>query len=355
MEQTVLGGASEEWDASLYGCLDPDTARGLILSIVVAPFESGALQEELGSGYELEFGEEQRSCLRDWVRGIDPAALAAADIDSPTTFEASFEVIACVPDLLIAISTQEFNDQGLDVAPDELSDEERACLRDWVRGIDPAVFAADIDDLVFLRVSFGMFVCLPDLIFEYAAQELGVVPDELSDEERECLRDWVREMDFDFLLADADDLAAVEAGLGMFECVPDLLVSSLAQDLENQGDESTSTGPDDHGDWAEEATFVTVDESVGGVIEDIWDMDYFAFQANASVTYQIDVEPVTMSDPYLTLYDDFEELAHNDDYNDLAPRVYWEAPSSGIFYVVVEGFDLGTYTLTIASQSPTSA
>ena len=350
MEQTVLEDAtSEEWDASLFGCLDPETARGLILSTVVAQLESGAIQEELGSEYEFEFGEDERSCLRDWVGGIDPAALAA-DEDSPAAFEASFGAIACVPDLLIAFAAQELAAQGLDVAPDELTDDQRSCFREWARDIDPAVFAAEDGDLGLLQVSFGMFACLPDLLIAFAAEGLGVVPDELSDDERSCLRDWVRDIDPAALMADADDPAAFEAGLGMIECVPDLLVSGLEQEFEYQGDEPANAGPDDHADWAEDATFVEVDEPIGGAIEDTQDIDYFAFQADAGETYQIDVEPVTMSDPYLDLYDEFDVLDYSDDYDGLAPRIYWEAPNSGTFYVAVGGFDPGTYTLTIATQ-----
>ena len=349
MEQEVLGDTTtEEWDVSLYGCLDTDTARGLILSMVVATFELGVLQEDFGLEYEMEFGEEERSCLRDWVGGIDPAALAEEG-DSPAALEASFGVIACVPDMLITVAAQELNAQGLGVAPDELSDEERTCLRDWARDIDSEVFAED-DELAFLEIGFGMFECLPDLLIAFVAEGLGVAPDKLSDEERTCLRDWARDIDSAALMADADDPAAVEAGLGMLACVPDLFSAGFAQEFENQGDEPTSTGPDDHADWAEDATVVAVDEPIGGEIEDLWDIDFFAFQGESGVTYQIDVEPVTMSDPYLTLYDDFGELDYSDDYDGLAPRIYWEAPSSGTYFVAVEGFDLGTYVLTIASQ-----
>ena len=349
MEQTVLGyTSSEEWDAATLGCLDVETARGLLLSTTIATFETEASQGELGVGFELELGDEEKSCLQDWVSDIDPAALAA-DEDDAAAFAASFGMIACVPDLLIGFAIQELEAQGLDVAPDELGDDERLCLQNWARDIDSAVFADD-DGLAFLEVSFGMFACLPDLLIAFAAQGLGVELDELSDEERACLRDWARDIDSAALLANADDPAAVEAGLGMFECVPELLVSGLAQDFDDQGGETTSAGPDDHADWAEDATFVTVDEPIGGEIEHIWDIDFFAFEGESGVTYQIDVEPVTMSDPYMTLYDDFEELEYSDDYDGLAPRIYWEAPSSGTYFVAVEGFDLGTYTLTIASQ-----
>ena len=232
----------------------------------------------------------------------------------------------------------------------EFDDEEMSCLREWVSDIDPAALAADEDDAAAYPAGFGIFECVPDLLIAFAAQGLGVAPEELSDEEKSCLQDWARGIDPTAFDADEGDPAVIEAGLGMFECVPDLLVSGVAQELENQGDETANTGPDDHADIREEATIAAVDAPIEGAIEDIWDIDFFAFQAEAGATYQIDVEPVTMSDPLLTLHDDFEELAYSDDYNDLAPRIYWEAPSTGTYFVAVEGYDPGTYTLTIAAQ-----
>ena len=138
-----------------------------------------------------------------------------------------------------------------------------------------------------------------------------------------------------------DDEAAVEVGLGMLACVP-----RFTQEFGDLSD----TSADDHADMSEDATVVAVDVATEGVIENLLDVDFFAFQAEAGVTYQMDVAPVTMSDPYMALYDAFGELDYSDDYEDLAPRIYWEAPSSGTYYVAVEGYDLGTYVLTIAAQ-----
>ena len=350
IDQRVLGDAStEEWDATMLGCLPVDTARGLIYSMTIAIIESEESRDALGMDFELELGDEERSCLQEWVRDIDPSALAADESDLPA-FVASLGVVACVPDLLIGFAMQEFGAQGLGVVPGELSDEERSCFREWARSIDPAVLAADADGLAYLEVSFSMLACVPDLLIALVAQGLGVSPDELSGEEKSCLQDWARNFDSAALAADEVDPAAIESGFGMFECVPDLFAASLAQDFEDQGDEPTSTGPDDHADWPEDATFAAVDTTIEGTIEHLWDIDYFAFQADAGTTYQIDAEPVTMTDPYVTLYDDFEELDYSDDYDGLAPRIYWEAPSSGTYFVAVEGFDEGTYTLTIATQ-----
>ena len=58
----------------------------------------------------------------------------------------------------------------------------------------------------------------------------------------------------------------------------------------------------------------------------------------------------------IRLYDaDERELAYNDDHGDsLASRIVWEAPRSGTFYVAVEGYDIGSYILTVAVAAPSA-
>ena len=58
----------------------------------------------------------------------------------------------------------------------------------------------------------------------------------------------------------------------------------------------------------------------------------------------------TLGDSILELRDsDDWALEYNDDYGDtLASRIFWEAPSSGDYYVAVGGFGAGSYTLTVA-------
>ena len=335
MKQTILEEAiREEWNAHVYQCLALETARGLILSMTLASFETEAIQNELGPDLEYELADDEKLCLQHWARDIDPVAIAA-DEDDPAFVEAGFGRLACVPGLLIAVAAQE-----LGVVPGELADDEKLCLQHWARNIDPAALAAD-EDAAAVEVSLGMLACVPDLLIATVAQDLGVSPEELGDDEKLCLQDWARNIDPADLAADEDDEAAIEVGLGMLACVP-----GFGQEFGDLSD----TSADDHADISEDATVVAVDAATEGVIENLSDVDFFAFQAEAGVTYQMDVAPVTMSDPHMALYDTFGELDYSDDYEDLAPRIYWEAPSSGTYYVAVEGYDLGTYVLTIAAQ-----
>ena len=108
--------------------------------------------------------------------------------------------------------------------------------------------------------------------------------------------------------------------------------------------------PDDHGDSEGEATAIRVGADVRGAVDYDDDIDFFRFQAERGQSYQIDVALGTLDDSIVDLYDsDGSYLDSNDDYGDtFASRLYWEAPSSGERYVLVGGYGIGTYTLTVS-------
>ena len=107
---------------------------------------------------------------------------------------------------------------------------------------------------------------------------------------------------------------------------------------------------DDHGNDIDDATAIRVGAEVRGAVDYDDDFDYFRFQAERGQSYQIDVAPGTLDDSIVNLFDsDGWFLDTNDDYGDTyASRLYWEAPSSGERYVAVEGYGIGTYTLTVS-------
>ena len=108
--------------------------------------------------------------------------------------------------------------------------------------------------------------------------------------------------------------------------------------------------PDDHGNDIDDATAIRVGADVRGALDYDGDIDYFRFQAEQGQSYQIDVALGTLHDSTVDLYDsDGWLMDSNDDYGDtLASRLYWNAPSSGERYVAVEGYGIGTYTLTVS-------
>ena len=106
---------------------------------------------------------------------------------------------------------------------------------------------------------------------------------------------------------------------------------------------SHSTIVDDHGDDVDDATAIRVGADVQGSLDYDGDIDYFRFQAEQGESYQIDVALGTLDDSIVYLYDgDGWFMLTNDD------EEYWEAPSSGERYVTVEGYGIGTYTLTVS-------
>ena len=113
---------------------------------------------------------------------------------------------------------------------------------------------------------------------------------------------------------------------------------------------SHSTIVDDHGNDIDDATVAAVGADVEGALDYDGDIDYFRFQAERGQSYQIDVALGTLDDSIVDLYDvGWSFLDSNDDYGDTyASRLYWEAPSSGERYVAVEGYGIGTYTLTVS-------
>ena len=89
---------------------------------------------------------------------------------------------------------------------------------------------------------------------------------------------------------------------------------------------------------------------VGGELGYDGDIDYFRFPTEPGQTCRIDVALGTLDDSIVNLFDtDGWFLDTNDDYgNTYASRLSWEAPSSGERYVSVEGYGIGTYTLTVS-------
>ena len=107
---------------------------------------------------------------------------------------------------------------------------------------------------------------------------------------------------------------------------------------------------DDHANSEGGATAIRAGAGVRGVLDYDGDIDYFRFQAEQGKFYQIDVALGTLDDSIVNLFDsDGWFLDTNDDYgNTYASRLSWEAPSSGERYVAVEGYGIGTYTLTVS-------
>ncbi len=364
-----------QWEVSIFTCLAPETARAVYLSILITEMQE-----------DVELSEDEVSCMRKSVAATDAAVVIAAiaqDADDHTAAAESFtEIFRCLPDLLLTFIIPEMGLEREELSEDEvaclrglmanvdwgaltfadedfkananfavgmiscvsalllssalgeeveLSEEEASCLRESFAAIDISTLLTAADDLAgFAALAPDLVDCVPDLFISIFIAETGASIEDLSEEERDCLRELVADIDLTALIASPDDSAAnVEFGVGLLNCVPDLF---------SAGDEEDS-----------------VEEAVQGALDYADDKDFFVFQAEEGVFYQIDVALGTLSDSVVELYDaDEQELAYNDDHGDsLASRIIWEAPRSGKYYVAVEGYSTGSYTLTVALPAPT--
>ena len=201
----------------------------------------GGMLAEMGVDVGDLSGEEL-SCLREWVAGVDVVALGSAVAGDEAAVAAfGLGLVGCIPDVFLA---EVLADLGLDVG--DLSGEELSCLREWVAGVDVDVLGTALagDEAAVAAFGLGLGRCVPDVFLAEVLGDLGLDVGDLSGEELSCLREWVAGVDVDVLgTALAGDEAAVAAfGLGLGRCVGDLIP------------------PDDHGDPAEGATVAPVDE-----------------------------------------------------------------------------------------------
>ena len=105
---------------------------------------------------------------------------------------------------------------------------------------------------------------------------------------------------------------------------------------------------DDHGNSEREATAIRVGADVRGALDYDGDIDFFRFQAEEGRSYPIDMALGTLDDSTVSLIDSDGQYAGSYYYDRDTPGLSWEAPSSGEFYVVVESYGIGTYTLTVS-------
>ncbi len=329
-----------DWQVSLFECLTPETARSVYTSLVV---------EGMVSDETYDVTEQEIQCVSQWVARADVhwVIRGMADDDLTVLGEMMSGVLPCLVEFFMPEFLAEI---GIDAAA--LTDDERTCLNEWMVGYDWSniMTAMMEEDLGIMGEFFpGLIGCAPGPFLSLMFEDTGLDLNALTDEEKECLEDWLTDFDWDAVIAALTAAAFVEddeaysilvEAFGLLSCIPDLDVEDFAG----------AGGPDDHADGFADATRIGVGTSIEGVIDYEYDVDLFEFSADAGQFYQIDVALGTLGDSVLTVYDTGElQVAYNDDYGDgTASRIVWSAPSSDVYYVEVSGFfSTGSYTLTV--------
>ena len=322
-----------------------------------APGGAAEIRVDRGTTWQEVFDaltDAEQSCVRDAVgdealaSGLSERVLTEADLEP---WQA--DLLTCLSEpaayaLFFGIMVAAAEEEGV-----TLNAEERSCLRGVVEDLDVADLIAAIsggpeDAAATADFAQGMIACLPDVMLRGMFEGAGVSYDDLSEEQRDCLRDLITGADFGGLLTGEppEDPEAFGALLeDLLACAPDMLA------IDEGFDGGAAPADDDHADAPEDATPALVGASVEGALQGGGDTDMFVFAAEEGVFYHIDVELGSLDDSILRLLDaDGWELAYNDDYGEsYASRIEWEAPATGDYYLAVEGWGLstGSYTLTI--------
>ena len=321
----------------------PDPSEG------EAPSDEGPSAELLWSDVFDDSSASAQACIRESLGEEDLEAVLARPVtsdDFPTDDDMS--ILACIgPEhardvVLSGLVWSMQTETGIVIGA-----EETACLRESMAGIDVIGMVESSDDLgaIALLGAFGR--CLGDAFLALILVDSGVDFEDLSDAEKACLRERQAGVDWDGLTDDpeAGFEAFLELSFGMFECLPELGFDGVSSA------ETPPGADDDHANSSAGATATRVGDAAGGSLEYDGDIDYFVFDAVEGEFYELSVSPGTLEDPTVTLYDaDGMWLDYNDDFaGALASRLHWLADGTGPLYAEVGGFGIGSYTLTVAT------
>ena len=368
----------EAWEVSMFSCLAPQTARAVLLALLVAEMEEDGV---------IRIDAEAEACLDEWAAGIDVVAtmVALSVDDGEAAREVAMAFMRCSPDLVVSLMLEE---TGLTL--EDLGEEKATCLREWAAGTDWATLATGSTD-VDLRP--GLLDCAPDLLPQDPGRwgwddmtkqatpvEIGVaMPGKLGYEDSVLFALEAAEGELYDL-----DVTLEDAVLHVSDADGTLLTSHEYSSLAPRAPfiwhapatgtyyvhvASRETGTytltitipdivDDHPNSATNATPVEIGAATQSELEYEGDIDYFTFEATEGEYYELDVTLGTLRFAMLGLYDTailnpfaatwpIASYGYSGEAN--GSGLIWRAPTTGNYYVVIVSFDIhtGAYTLTI--------
>lgn len=131
------------------------------------------------------------------------------------------------------------------------------------------------------------------------------------------------------------------------------LLLAVACGSDDPLDSSVTATADDHGDTIASATQLTVPSTLSAQLGNTGDVDIFAVEMQAGVSYGFETSLGTLQDTVLTLLDPFDqEFAFSDNYGGLASRIEFTTTNSLTMYLKVEGVGTGSYDLTVETFEP---
>ena len=269
LDKPILSGTLYDMnrEVAMFACLEPGTARAVLLGAMVANFQ--------GDDRFFEIPEDELACLRSMMAGMDAAAVVAAmafDAEDPLyagEFMAGF--YRCIPKTWVAMGSGISQSSSMDNARSSPKDiEDRTdCARKVLAGVDAEIMVALMRE------------------------------EETPEDERLMSALW--------------------------DCV---LV------LDEHGGIQ-----DDHADTIYDATVVEVGDTVTAAVDYRYDMDHFGFVAEEGTVYQIAVGPGTLEEASLVLYGpypDYDELhTASSNENGRTASIYWQSPYTDMIFAAV--------------------
>ncbi|WP_175484940.1 M10 family metallopeptidase [Jannaschia pohangensis] len=101
---------------------------------------------------------------------------------------------------------------------------------------------------------------------------------------------------------------------------------------------------------------ISVGDTFRGTLSNSSDEDWIAVTLTAGETYAISMTGITLSDPFLSLYDSSgtQLLAFNDDFAGLNSQITFTATTTGTYYIEADAYstETGTYDVRIVEVAP---
>ena len=187
------------WE-ELLPCLEPETARFILVSGTIASLES--------QGWDLS--DEQISCLHVESADINTAAVMSENRQEGGEFIST--IFSCAPEPLIYFFVEGFGIRRGDLAEGEIS-----CLEESLSGFDWSVFAGQDSGEPGEFIGL-IFPCIPDPWISLVIVRFGLSFEDLNDGEVSCLRDGLATVDL--ASVGLDSAVAAELAAILFFCIP---------------------------------------------------------------------------------------------------------------------------------------
>ena len=374
-------------EVAMFACLEPGTARAVLLGATLAVFEEDA---------DFEIPEDEVACIRNMLAGMDAAAvvtamaLGAEDPLPAGEFMAGF--FRCIPkgwaSAFTALNTPEDTEERLD------------CAREALAGVNAEIMVALMRDEE-TPESERFYLTLMDCIL--IEGEYDDIEDDHADRVRDATVtqagqtllaavDYDYDADFFAFVAEEGTIYQVGIGLGTLEDASislygpypgyDLMHTASSDDngqADNgqvtslywlspisdmvfvsvsgeggTGDYSFFVQPvrlhDDHANIRGKGTAFAAGEEAWGELEFHGDVDAFRLEVQEGTVYEVTVDLWTLEAAALDVEDIYGKTvasaAAGTPGNKGRASAVWKAETTGFHYILVQGNSTGTYSIS---------